>query len=161
MSEAPSVVKVDIVIDTNVMSHSANPNCVDFPSALAVIEWLRNSSISLVFDDLGKNKPDPSTSLLYTEYRNTLPIGSAAMVLVMTMLQQGRVTFSSRPARTQAEKINGMLPKNKKDRAVLGAALGSVDKVLVTNDWSDFSQKVRSRCLKEFSVHVLSSREAT
>lgn len=152
---------VGVVIDTNVMAHAENSSNVNHLTAFAVVTWLRDhASMLLILDDQGKAKPDPSTSVLYSEYRSTLDPQGFALTLVTALLAGGRVDFAERPDRRTREAIAGLVPRNKPDRAVLGAACGCDDRTLVSNDYVDFPHEVREQCRTQFSVEIIDSDEA-
>lgn len=150
-----------VVIDTNVMAHADNAGDARHPSSFAVAAWLRDHpTVLLVLDDQGKKKPDPATSVLFSEYRETLSPQGFALTLIMTLLASGRVAFAERPDRETRESIAALVPRNKPDRAVLGAACGCADHTLVSNDYDDFPDAVRDRCAEELGVEILDSAEA-
>ncbi|WP_282858230.1 hypothetical protein [Pseudoclavibacter helvolus] len=151
---------IDIILDTNVLSHADNPASPNQVSALQVVSWMRDTSALWVLDDNGKSAPDPWTSVLYLEYQETLPPQGASITLFLACLQSGRIKFSPRPNHVDRKAIEKLVPRNKRDRAVLGAAHGSESKILVSNDLSDFSEKVRKSALKELGVSVLHSEDA-
>lgn len=151
----------DIVLDTNVLSHAENPGSVNQESALAVLHWMMKSNTLWVLDDNGKDAPNPWTSILYVEYHETLPPQSLSLLLLQTCLQSERVKFAARPTRVDREIIERLIPRNKRDRAVLGAARGSTDRILVSNDEADFDAATRKAVKKVLGVQILNSAEAS
>lgn len=150
---------VDIVVDTNILSH-ANNNNVDMQlSSLAILQWLLENELKLVLDNTGKGAPNPNTSVLYAEYMNTLPPQSPAITLLTHCLSSGRVYFAPRPSKDIQDKIRRLVPKNKKDCAVLGAAFGSSSRQLVSNDLNDFTQSVRKDSKKSLEVDIRTASE--
>lgn len=156
-----SACTVDIVVDTNILEHSINSGLQQHSSALAVIAWLAaNASVYWVLDDQGKAAPDLSTSLLASEYFRRLAPQSLPLVVLTHYLQHGRVRFSGRPDHATQRALRRMLPRNSCDRAVIGAAIGAINKVLVSNDWQDFSETVRRAAAVDYGVTVIDSIEA-
>lgn len=151
---------VDVVLDTNVLSHADNGNAAEHATALAVLGWMDDSEVTWVLDDQGKNAPDPQTSVLYAEYRATLAPQGFAISVFIRCLGFGRVAFSPRPDREMRAKLRALVPANVKDQAVLGAAVGSTNKVLVSNDLRDFSPAVRATADSALDVLILDSGEA-
>lgn len=145
---------VDIVLDTNVLSHADNPGSSHQVSAKSVLDWMRGCEVYWVLDDNGKSQPDPHTSQLYLEYRQTLPPMGAAIQLFASCLAAGRVRFAPRPAQAVRDKIRQLVPRNKKDQVILGATVGSTDKVLISNDERDFSSSVRRLALTQLGVTI-------
>ncbi len=152
----------DVTLDTNVLVHASRPSAREHESGLAVLEWLRQAdpSTTWVLDDTGKKAPDAVTSVLYMEYLKHVPKQGLAFVLLSHFLRQGRVTWAPRPDERQRNLIRQLVPANKKDQAVLGAACSSKSQVLVTNDRTDFSDSTRANIRKSLKVRVLDSHEA-
>ena len=151
----------DVVLDTNALSHAEQPSKATHQSSLRLIEWLRDESdVRWILDDQGKNAPDPTTSLLASEYWATLKPGGASLNVFTAYLGSGRVGFAPRPNSSVRKVIQTLVPRNKKDRAVLGAAVGSADRVLISNDYDDFPSNIRERCLGDLCVQVLDTDEA-
>lgn len=150
----------DVVIDTNVLVHASNGALPQFGSSFEVVNWMMNCTAILVLDDLGKLKPDPSTSRLYCEYKQHVPRGSIGEQLLIRLLSSSRVKFVERPDRQISSRVRQICPRNKGDQAVLGAAAMSEDKVLVSNDWNDFDTAARDKAAKGLAVTCLDSDEA-
>lgn len=145
----------DVVVDTNVLAHSANQNTSFHADALDFLAWLGEEyDLHWAMDDNGKAAPVLGTSLLWAEYQETLAPNATALLIFSQLLQTGRVCFSDRPSQQQRERIRTLVPRNKKDRVVLGAAVNSGSKWLVTNDEDDFSPETREACFKDFEVHI-------
>lgn len=149
-----------MVLDTNVLSYADNSQSDKHPDALNVVKFVHQSSLKWVLDDQGKAAPDPSTSLLYSEYLNTLAPQGYSLTVFYYLLQTARVSFAARPDRNDRQEIRKLVPKNTFDQAVLGAALGSADHVLVSDDYRDFPAPVRRAALKRWGVIILGSVEA-
>lgn len=151
---------VDVIIDTNVLSHAENSGASQQVSALEVLTSMRASTVLWVLDDQGKAAPDPATSLLFQEYRATLNPQGIAMTLLVECLSYGRIAFAPRPDQATRNFIRKLIPRNNNDRVVLGAAHGSSDRVLVSNDLSDFSLDVRDEARDSLKVTIVTSDEA-
>ncbi|MFI8192796.1 hypothetical protein ACIF8T_29175 [Streptomyces sp. NPDC085946] len=150
----------DFVIDTCVLAHACQANYPLHESAFSLIEWLGGQSKSQwVLDDNGKKAPAAETSLLYAEYHSTLSPQSLPLVLLARYMRFGLVKFSPRPRQQLRDQIRGMVPKNKKDQVVLGAAAGAEDKVLFSNDEDDFTQEVRRDAEADLGVRIYFSDE--
>lgn len=152
--------QVDVVIDTNVFVHSQNPGDSHHESCVTILAWIRDAEVSLILDDQGKRKPNPETSLLYSEYMTHFtPQGLPRAVLAHLMIN-GRVHFVDRPGQHLRNAIRKICPSNVCDRAVLGAAAMSASKHLVSNDWADFGERARRSASKDLNVEILDSIEA-
>jgi hypothetical protein len=117
--------------------------------------------LTWILDDNGKAAPDKHTSLLYAEYNQTLSPQGFPLTLFQFCLANGRVAFAKRPDQGVREAITRLIPRNKKDRVVLGAACGSADRVLVSNDNDDFSQTARREAYDLLQVVILDTAEAS
>lgn len=151
----------DVVIDTNVLAHSANSTSHYHADALEfLIAVVDQGERYWVLDDNGKAAPLLETSLLWSEYQQTLAPTSVAMILFQQMLAGGRVCFATRPGEEVRNRIRRLVPGNAKDRVVLGAAVQSGSKWLVTNDEADFSDSVRDVCECDWAVTISAVVEA-
>lgn len=150
----------DVVLDTNVLSHAENSSSSHQTSAVAVLEWMRECTTLWVLDDNGKSAPDPATSVLYAEYRQTLSPQSLGLMVLNHCFSTGRFDFARRPDYATRKALETLIPRNKQDRAVAGAALGSTDRVLVSNDLGDFTEDVRAALRKTWKLTVILSDQA-
>lgn len=145
----------DVVVDTNVLAHSENGASVHRATCLEFILWLVDDPQRLwVLDDTGKARPAVETSVLWAEYNETLSSTSTSMLLFQQLLASERVCFAARPKRDLRELIQDIIPRNQRDRAILGAACGSGSRWLVTHDDDDFDAPARLRCQRELAVQV-------
>ncbi|WP_457029468.1 hypothetical protein [Kitasatospora sp. P5_F3] len=158
--EISEICATDFVIDTNVLAHSCRDDYPLYDSAFALVAWIaEQKGAAWVLDDNGKKAPAIETSTLYAEYLATLPPQSLPLILLARYMRFGMVGFSPRPDQKLREGIRLLIPRNKKDQVVLGAAAGSVDRVLFSNDEDDFSYDVRQEVAESIDVLILSSDE--
>jgi hypothetical protein len=146
----------DVVIDTNVLAHSHLKRDPNHPDAVAFVSWVANEEDLLwVFDDHGGVAPEFDTSVLLSEYHETLSKQSSAYLLFLNViLRTERYCWANRPGQHTRELIRKMVPRNKRDRAILGGAVGCGNHWLVSNDYDDFTDDVRDECLDRFGVQV-------
>lgn len=154
------VCPADVVIDTNVLSHADNEAMAERLASVAVLQWMSAGEQKWVVDDQGRVQPDPMTSVLISEYMTTLAPQSYGRAVFIQCMQTQRLAFAPRPDRQTRELIQRLVPRNPKDRAVLGAAAGSTDRVLVSNDLSDFTDEVRDEADVALGVLILTADEA-
>lgn len=148
----------DFVIDTCVLAHACQDTYPLHESALALVEWLRRQSAAKwVLDDNGKKAPAIETSTLYAEYHATLPPQSLPLILLARYMQFGLVNFSPRPNQQLRNLIRDLVPRNRKDQVILGAAAGCQDKVLLSNDEDDFPPDVRVSAASKIGVKIICS----
>lgn len=152
----------DVTLDTNVLVHSKTPTSPYYVSAYEVLDWLRTckSGTRWVLDDQGQSAPNPDTSVLYMEYRKHLPPQSLPMILLVHFLKASRIHWSARPDTSLRKSLRELVPGNKHDQAILGAAVGSTGRFLVSNDFNDFPASVRDRVRRELETAIVSSVEA-
>lgn len=145
----------DVVIDTNVLKACENDAISFNPEALDFLAWFTaEEDLCWAMDDNGKKRPLLDTSVLWSEYHTTLdPVGTAMLLFAQLSARQ-RVVFSDRPSESVRNKIAKLIPRNKKDRAVLGAATTACSRWLVSEDDDDFPMDVRDKALDLFGVQI-------
>jgi hypothetical protein len=152
----------DVVVDTNVMSHGDNENSVFHADALDFLIWLIDETERhWVLDDNGRDAPLISTSLIWAEYSGTVARAGTAMLLFQQALDLGRVCFARRPGEQQSRLIRRLVPRNPKDRVVLGAAANSGSRWLVTNDSDDFDDVTCEACQEQLNVKITDAYRPT
>lgn len=150
----------DVVIDANVLAHSDNEDSYYYLQALDLIDWVVSEDLWWAMDDNGKCAPAVETSLIYTEYINTVSPQCPALIIFQNLLQRGdRVCFAERPGQALRNEIRKLVPNNPKDRVVLGAACGTGSRWLVSGDLTDFSDEVRTKCESAFDVRITDCSE--
>jgi hypothetical protein len=148
----------DFVIDTNILANSANDGSPHQADCLRFIVALSESGAFWALDDNGKNAPVIDTSLLWAEYGETVSPQAPAMLILQSLLGD-RVCFADRPDERTRKLIRALVPANKRDQVILGAATGAGSRRLVSGDFSDFSVVVRKSCAKNLKVFVLDADE--
>jgi hypothetical protein len=152
--------KQDIAVDTCVLAHACQARFVYAESAVALLDRIRvREDLMWVLDDNGKAAPAVETSLLWAEYNQTLGPQSFPLILVASLLRSGRVFFARRPGQSLRGSIRRLVPGNQRDQVVLGAAAGSSDKVLATNDFDDFPDSVRAEIRSQLGIAIQASYE--
>jgi hypothetical protein len=82
------------------------------------------------------------------------------MTVFANCLSRGRIRFAPRPGRETQRRLRKLVPSNTRDRAVLGAAVGCADRLLVSNDYSDFDHEVREDCHHGLGIQILDTDQA-
>ena len=148
----------EIVIDANVFAHALNPNVDFFDSALSVVHsLLSEQDLILALDDTGKTSPSEWTSNLYREYTECLPAPSLSTEVIKSLLNEGRVTFHLRPAREMWKRCQELASRNRNDAIVLGIGVQANRHEIVSNDYADFSVKVRGLAQNRIAVRIVDS----
>lgn len=146
------------MIDANVFAHALNPNVDFFDSALRVVHsLLQEHDLILALDDTGRASPSEWTSNLYREYTECLPVPSLSTEVIRSLLNEGRVTFHLRPAREMWRRCQELAPRNRNDAIVLGIGVQANRREIVSNDYADFSVKVRRLAQKRIAVTISDS----
>lgn len=146
----------ELVIDANVFAHALNPNADYFDSALTIVRDLVENDLILALDDTGKASPSEWTSNLYREYTECLP-PSLSLEVITFLILGGRVTFHPRPPREKWRICKQLASRNSNDAIVLGIGVQADRHEIVSNDYNDFSPKVRRLAAKDIGVKIVDS----
>ncbi|WP_371405246.1 hypothetical protein OHA10_06440 [Kribbella sp. NBC_00662] len=152
----------DVVVDANVLAHSDNANSFYYVDALELIDWIveQGGAVKWAMDDNGKTAPAIETSTIYAEYIGTVSPQCPALLIFQNLLSQsGRVCFADRPDQSLRNTIRKLVPRNKKDQVVLGAACGSGSRWLVSGDLNDFPDDLRDECEDLLNVRITDCSE--
>jgi hypothetical protein len=147
----------EVVVDANVLGHSANVNSDYFDSALKIVLALLESDDSIALDDTGKQAPALRTSHMYREYEECLPPGALARELLRVLANGGRINFYLRPARDIWKACQKLIPRNAVDAIVLGVGVACPAHLVVSNDYQDFPHDVRREAHRKLGVLVRDS----
>ena len=149
----------DIVIDTNVLMHADNVSSGRDKEAFGLVQAMLASQTVLCLDvQSSRGEDDPRSSLIRQEYREHLDgLGGR---FVAHMVDEGRVKYVAREVDKDVSRwINQRIP-NKRDRTFVKVAINSIESVLASHDYSDFSASTRKDLSKRVQVDVLDAGEA-
>ena len=143
---------IDVVVDTNVWAHAANPNDAHFAVAKAFCDAILASDTALVVDVRGA---------IRTEYRETVRQGYGAetVAFLARTLRVAEVADSVEPA--ERSLIRSLVPRNATDRTFVKTALNSAAKVLVSHDDDDFPESVRQELWAQLDVRTIDALSAS
>jgi hypothetical protein len=151
----------DLVVDTNVFVHAQNPAEQRFQDALNFLHKLLECDSKIGIDKLF-SAGSQNTSLIGQEYLDNLtPTGFGYAVLV-AMLQSGRIKMDI-PTRVPADVrrlVMREIPRNKRDRTFAFVTYNTMDRFLVSHDFSDFTQDVRNRLKDRLDIKIEEAFEA-
>lgn len=148
----------DIVVDTNVLAHAANPSDQDhFNDASLFLEQLASETTTIICID-----PDPSldrnqnTSRIFGEYLTTLSPAALTASVIAALFIQGRYAVVPRTVSKEVRtKINRLVRKSSAtDKVFVSVAYNSTDRVLASHDFTDFPAPVRAALARELAVTV-------
>jgi len=150
-------VPLDIVVDTNVFMHAGNPTAVSFFGASKTfLENLKNSQTLLCFDKPNAGAEDrQGDSLIYGEYIQRIVPGVYGFNVLAALALNQKIKFVSRdvgPARNRM--VIELIPGNKRDRTFLRTTMNSADRILITNDFDDFTPEIRKRIKRQLTTTV-------
>jgi predicted nucleic acid-binding protein len=152
----------DVVIDTNVLMHAANPQEPTRDEALSFLERLRTVKTSICVDK-GFGMKGANTSRIGHEYRTHLTPGSPGYAFIVFVATNQRLKMLSGAVEVAiARKINQRVPKPS-DRVFIRVAINSESKKLASHDFADFTRDTRQFLSKEngIKVQVLTAKAAS
>lgn len=149
--------ELDVVIDANIFGNAIDVRCLSQGTAIDTLTALLSSSRSLALDDTGGSAPASETSHLYLEYQPFVHPGSVGAAILTKIALQGRLIYFPSCTHEERKQIEKLIPRNKKDRRVLGIGVASESRLIVTNDFSDFDVVVRKKVKKQFKVNIIDS----
>lgn len=150
----------DIVIDTNVLSHSSNPVEERFADSSMFLEMLAESSLCICVDEGFEFNESTNRSLIGAEYLLHVVPGSLAAAVLTTLLNSGRVREVARLAPQALQRRINQMVRNRRDRTFLAVAVNSIEHVLVSHDYEDFQQRKRADIRRRIGVSVIEASAA-
>ena len=141
-----------LVVDTNVLKHASDKNYHKVTHCINLIDRLMASKECLCLDR-------GTDGHIYYEYIKHLPQGSHGFALLLKLVSQNRIIFLSRDIpEPVTRKINRTGIKTS-DRIFVRIAYKTDRKILVTQEYEDFTEKVRGIFKKEIDVDVIEAGE--
>jgi hypothetical protein len=149
----------DIVIDTNVLLHTSNTENNYCKSANETLNLVLQKDLSLCVDDVFDVIEAKNTSVIGSEYHGKIVPGTFAYVFLLDRFIKGKIVqvFKKNYKNIKLDLIKKI--KNRHDIAFVIVAHGSKDKMLVSNDYDDFTNENRKYISKKFQVSILDSDE--
>lgn len=142
----------DFVIDTNVLVHASNCDYVNQVDCINIIDRLMKSNESICLDINGAMR------LEYDRHLKPGMIGHT-LLLLLSNPQNLRIRFIDRDIPAQINRKINQTGIKTADRIFVRIAYKSTDKVLVTQEYEDFVQKIRDYFLDEIDVAVIEAGE--
>ena len=150
----------DIVIDTNVLVHSNNPNEQRYEDCCTLLEDLLDSSTKLGVDEGFSINQSDNRSYIGSEYINNINHGSLAFSVLSTLAASKRILFYPKRASRNEQRIINQTIRNRVDRVFLGVSFNSEEKIFVSHDYEDFQEPKRVFISKEIDVEIIEARES-
>jgi predicted nucleic acid-binding protein len=154
----------DIVIDTNVLLHAENKAIHYCRSAFRTLELVLKADLCLCVDDVFSMDSFRNTSVIGHEYIQYIRTGTFAYAFLLDRLIKGKY---KQIFKNEHKKIKLLLNKkvkngeihNRHDLAFVITAYGSQNKMLISNDYDDFNDRIREYILNSFLINILDSDE--
>jgi hypothetical protein len=154
----------DIVIDTNVLVHTNNENNHFNKSAVSTLTIVRNRELSICVDDVFNIDESKNTSIIGHEYIKHIRQGTLAYAFLLDRILKRKIVqivkkdYNKVKQKLNRKIIHGDMNKPH-DIAFVIVAYGSNDKLLISNDYGDFTDDIRQYVADSFSVSILDSDE--
>ena len=145
---------LDIVIDTNVLVHSQNPQEPRCALSRVFLERLRDSTSKLAVDEGFSLDRAQNNSFIGYEYIENLSFGSLAFSIVVKMASSKRIDFVPKRAPEREQRIINQHIRKKVDRVFVGVAYNSQEHMLVSHDFEDFQEAKRQYFRREINVNI-------
>ena len=149
----------ECVVDANVWSHSQNPSVDVFDDAVQFVTDFGAASVVLCVDEGFSLVEEENRSVIGREYLDQLKPGSVAFQLIAALAASGRVRFvAGKVARADRDRIRRLVFKNTRDQHYLRVALNTTTQILVSHDFYDMPESVRSDLRKRPGIDVIDAR---
>jgi len=150
----------DLVVDTNVWVHAQNPQEARFQDSLNFLSALQSSEVLICLDRNFDPTGASNTSLIGTEYLQSIPPTGFSYSVLAYLLASSRVkSIDDAVGQAERKAIERIVPRNKKDRRFLRVAYNSDERHLVSHDFQDFDSKARSMAQRDLNVTIVEAFE--
>lgn len=148
----------EIVVDTNVWIHAGNAGVTYHQEALEFCERLQQSDEHICFD-ISDTRLSPF-SMILEEYLERVVHGTYGAYLIAHLLKSGRFlpTIDSLTD-SQRSTIGALLSQNARDRTFAVTARSSSCHSLISHDFVDFTDHVRTELWRKIRLRCETSRE--
>lgn len=151
----------DCVIDTNVFCHSNNSQNKYCESANIFLEAFKSSNLCLCVDDEYNSVEAQNTSWIASEYFEHNRWGSKGYTFLQEIFScENRIKQVSKSELKQIKRFVTRHVADKTDVIFICVAVGTTDKVLVSNDYTDMPERKRTDFHDKYSIRIISSTEA-
>lgn len=150
----------DVVIDTNILVHAANPGVAEFEDALDFVTRMAACDAKACIDADFSLEESRNKSLIVSEYLKHVRFGTPGWALLTTLALGQRVIVTGRCRENRVRRRITQLIRKPVDRVFLSVAAASTERVLASHDYEDMPEAKRATLRDECAVHVLSAAEA-
>jgi len=149
----------DVVVDTNVFVHSNNPEEEFCPAARQLVQIISDSKVILCLDEGFHTDPAKNKSQIGHEYIQHIRHGSFAFGLILKLVSEQRIRSLSRKVDIRSKKIICQTIRKPVDRIFVCIAMNTLERVLVSHDFEDFSNNKRGHFNRELAIRVITAQE--
>ena len=149
----------DIVIDTNVLAHMHNDQEARQPESIAFAKAMILAETMLCVDKGFDTDPAKNRSIIGAEYIEHLVFGSLGFALIARLAAAGRIVeYKKKPPQRESKKLDQSIRKQS-DKAFLGVAVNSKNKICVSHDYRDFQAEKRATLKNTIRVKIINAGE--
>lgn len=149
----------DVVIDTNVFVHTANPGAAEFEAARELVQELLEAHTLLCFDEGAHPTEARNRSKILSEYYSHIDRNSVGYYAVVQLLSDGRMKQVSPRVPERVRKVVGRAVHDPTDRVFVRVAHNSAEQILVSHDHQGFTPQCKARIAKQCSVEIYSASD--
>ena len=148
---------LDVTLDTNVLEHAENPGNAYQDLCIAYLESLLRDDCETKWCLEYGFSPDESKNRcrLYSEYKGRLDVSSLGMAVLAELAKRDRINSVVPAARSTREKVRRLKIEDGNDRRFLMVAANSESKILVSHDFTDFTDDVRAKSEERLNVSII------
>jgi hypothetical protein len=150
----------DVVVDTNVLMHASDPRERLCPAARQFAEKILGTDVKICVDEGFDTDPAKNRSLIGHEYLTHIRFGSFAYGFILKLAGQRRISPLSRHVDPRAKKLILQRLRKPVDRIFVSVTINSLEAILVSHDFEDFSAEKRVEFRRELDVHIITAADA-
>jgi len=150
----------DIVIDTNVLVHSGDPNERCFEASVELLSNILDSNSVICIDEKRETGNGKFDGMIYQEYNKRLGFHTPfATNFISKLSRNQRVVEVPKNPDSKRKKIIEQKIRKKSDRVFVGVACNSHDNLLASHDFEDFQKPKRQFLKSKLKINILCSEE--
>lgn len=149
----------DIVIDTNVFAHAANPSEQRQAASVAFLRQLLDAQTVLCFDPGVSQDRARNTSRIQHEYCEHIPEMSFPYHVLAHLFATNRTRPSSVTVSNTCRRVIDRVVRDKSDRVFVRVSVNTEERTLVTHNTRQFPAAVKRTLNDECEVTVCEASE--
>lgn len=150
----------DVVIDTNVLMHASDPREQLCPSARSLAQVILDTDIKICVDEGFDTDPAKNRSLIGNEYNTHIRFGTFAHGFILRLASERRIRTLSRNVERRVKKVILQRLRKPRDRVFVCVTTNSLERVLVSHDFEDFSEAKRADLRHELDIEIVTAAAA-